>query len=910
MTPAFQLGKFLIPGWKGESLFSKPANLIKKIQEELWRDALFQFRHLDNLNPSLKRSIHNEYLSFAKTSKYVPNELKNQIEFWKHFRQINSPFESNLKEFMEIYTFRVATVYLYKLMFIVNLADNLPLSLQEKDLMFPHSMLGRLFKKGSSTELKCESLRQNQYSWYRPNPSLSRKVKTLGENFKYLSISQLMKLSTYRGLKKASQNFDFSDQQYSHALSHRGFGLFMNSLLVYFPLWSKRESFSYPVFNEHRLPQVINTKFVGDRLYSISHSHWLAQEFNLKFPWSEILCPEFSGEEFHTGPFIKICHELQFLTFLVKFGKHQNYSIKELLCSVMESKYNTPEADESGQIPLFGRTSDFKKQLACNRLVLTVIDLPKKNPHHYLIQKIHSQKKSLSSHGYLYVFTNQKLFVPSQSQRVQQLLKDFKMEAFFDFEGLAGKGEVANYVYIFKKRTPLKKEVSPLELDPLVLTNSTGPKQEPCLSFRWSGELNLFGKFEFLVSELYQFFKGKGPNSTSLYGKQIDNDLNFEFHQDAIIEGKLLSSTNKDSNNITHPSFFKSLTQSCAPLEGFFTIENISSEEGSKEKDFTSNFLGVDFKKENLFSHILIVDHRDPNFVRLEIAPFQTYKGKRERYGIAFFQYFGLTQKIPNLNINLFREFFNSDLGLQIIQLSLNGGPTKIKSKLKTLLIPSFFAQKDDFNSTLKEALEVFKFSVDKILSSHPKKIEKQMQLGIEILENHGMNTPWMTLGLISHFKFNLLKVMEKIGDGTCGINYSNPLILQPLLNLESQPIYPNEDIFLDFQIKTREDLKLPLENIELKEAGKDSSLNLYSNKRILIKLYSDPELLKFTEFLLQSVKEKPINTVIQNLRLPPLKELKEVLNQYQLIEQASKNGLSDSANFVQKFFNQILTKP
>ena len=92
-----------------------------------------------------------------------------------------------------------------------------------------------------------------------------------------------------------------------------------------------------------------------------------------------------------------------------------------------------------------------------NRVLLNITDLPKKNPHHYLIQKIFSENETLKRSGYLFVSTNQNLFVPSQSERVEQLLETLKLEAIFNFEGIKGKGEVPNFIYIFFRKVPVMR---------------------------------------------------------------------------------------------------------------------------------------------------------------------------------------------------------------------------------------------------------------------------------------------------------------------------------------------------------------------------------------------------------------------------------------------------------------------
>ena len=368
---------FLSPTGREKPCLPKPINLIKKIQEELWRDAIDQFANLDNLNSSLKTAIHNEYLGMISNAKDMPDALENQSDFWQHLKIKDSPYSSYLQEFIEIYAFKVATIYLYKLMFVITLADNMSFSLQEEELLLPGPVLRRLFKKSSSTELKCESLLQNQYSWYRPSPILAQKTKELVDNLAHLSTSQLIKLSYYRKLKKSCQNFSHLNKSQSHALSHKEFGVFINGLLFHLPQWLGKKNLSEHS-SSNKTSKVTNIKFAGDRLHDIYQGHFLAQEAEIEQERDEILCADFCGEEYHSGLFIKICHELQFLSYLVKLAKRKNHPIKEFICSIMDSKYSTPDADEMGQFSLMNRISSLKRRMSYDRIVLTVIDLPKK----------------------------------------------------------------------------------------------------------------------------------------------------------------------------------------------------------------------------------------------------------------------------------------------------------------------------------------------------------------------------------------------------------------------------------------------------------------------------------------------------------------------------------------------------
>ena len=476
------------------------------------------------------------------------------------------------------------------------------------------------------------------------------------------------------------------------------------------------------------------------------------------------------------------------------------------------------------------------------------------------------------------MFTNQNLFVPSQAHKIKQLFKDFSMESFFNLGHLSGKGEVANHVYVLKKRA-----------------HNDNDERESCLTFRWSGQLAVFGKFETLVSKLCHFFKEKNPLNTFFYGKQIDNDFNFEFHQDAITEGKLLSLIIKNGDNVTHPSFFKQLSKNFVPLDNFFNIENISDEKAGENK-FPARFLGPDFKSEKLFSHLLITDHRDPKTVRLKIIPFANYQREREKNGTFLFKYFGLTQKIDNLDTNLFQEFFNNEIGTQIIQLAINQGKAKLKSKLKMLLVPKFFSKPDATNHSLQKALAV--------ISSNPPKWE-EIPKAFKTLEKLGEVSPNSTLRVVSNFKHNLINAMGEFSDE---IDYSNNNILNPLLNLENHSIIDNQDIHISYQITSEDDLHLPLENIKLlKDTKEGISLNIYASDKLLIKMYSEPEMLEFIEFLLSAVSMKPVSEVIKNLKIPPLAELKKIINKFKLNKESSKNEIEYSINFIQNFFNKML---
>lgn len=877
---------FLIPGWKGESLISRPAIYIKKIQEQLRKDALSQFRKFKTHNKSRRQVIHAEFMDFAKSKSFNLGELEQIHMFWVHLENPKSQYKEILESFADLYSFRAITIYIYKIKFIVTLASEVGVQLTQKNILNPSFFLGNVFKRGSSKELICESLQTNSYSWYRPSSSLFSEIENLALNFHQISTSEMMKLSTYRPTNSTS---DFKDESYAHSLSHKAFGLFLNNLLVFFPIWQKTDKFSYPKENKSTTPDVLNTKFVGNNLTSFSQSHWLAQQENVTMKWSEIICPDFSDETFECGTYVQICQELQFLTFLLSLAKYQNHNSIDLICRVMKEKYSRSKEKESGQFNLFSKY-ETKKELIYERVVLNVSDAPKKNPHHYLLQKIQGQEESLDPNGYIYVLSNQKLFVPSQSNKIEQLLKKFKLEASFSFEELKGKGEVPNYLYILTKRDINAPAQNEFFFDPFGSPMSSARKveKESCFSFRCHGELSVFNKFHSFVDELHNFFSIKSVNSTVIYQKDICEKVQFEFHQDAILEGKLLSTTKKGSDHITHPTFFKNLTKTCSPLDKFFLIEGLSPElDGVHSVDITSNLLGIQSAKEDRFPYLLIVDYSNPGNIRIELTSMELYRAKVEQYGMAFFQYFGLLPKRNQVNINLFREFFCTDLGNQVIQLSLNGGYTKLKAKVSALLIPNFIGTPDQMPNLLQKKLSVLQKGSDELIQMDPTLLKEEFQGLQDNMIEGSFLSPWSLMGMLTNFKHQLIKTEQKIKSKSPHQveKFRNPMIIESLLKLDCKSVYPqNDEVFLDFQIKSKDEIHLPLTQTLQKSEGENCFLEVYSNEKLILKVYSEASVLQFMKFILESATGNAISSVIPNIQVPLASELESVLERFEAV--------------------------
>lgn len=871
----FNPSEFFIPGWKGEGLITASAIVIKNTLHNLTIDAEALFKKSCSTSKSMKLQTYNEFIQFAEYTKLDRSLLTQQNDFWLHVQDDSSPLKKEIEAFFKIHCFRAVAIYLFRIKFIMDLAKELHLNVTEDVLLNPLSFLGKIFVKDSSTELLCDSLQINQFSWYRPTYEYKESLLKLKEAFENITLTELIKIIS---TNKGDQNY--SIKNYSHALSHMSFGLLVNELVIKFPTWIKPEASIKPFSHQKLclLPKTINTRFTGNHVSSLALSHWLAQESNIKLSqWSNLICPEFDGTQFVDGEFLKICQELQFLSFLTRIAIEHKYEIIPFICKIMREKY-TQGRDEPGQASFFNLGSFESTDTLYNRIVLNLTELPKTNPHHFLIQQILAQKTLLKKDAMIFVFTNQKLFVPSHSERVEQLLKDFKVEACFNMEELKGKGEIAHFAYVLSKR-----EIAPVKNNHLFEVSRK--VKESCLSFELKGNLTRFNKFNKLVEELQYFIKNKNPVTTAIYVNEVEKDIFFEFHQDAIIDGKLVSSTsNKETGHLPHPSFFKNLTRSSAPLDTFFNIELLSHEDLHQNKpNISSELLGLKLGPEKRFPLLLIVNQNDPMDVKIELTPIEAYRGKLEQYGTAFYHYFGLTPKHA-INLNVFREYFSSMLGHQIIQLQLSDGPTKLKAKLKSLLIPSFFANTQFMPESLRPSYKLLDLEASELKNFHPEELTAQFKALSTFVNQHSKEYPWHILSLLSHFKLQIKSLVEELEDAKPqNFNFGNSLIANALVQLKTHAIYPkNPDVFVDYKIKNHQELQLPMTSLVSKNSEEESVLIFKFQDQEIIHFYSSPVMNSFIKFILQNATGVKISDILLNLKVPALKDLEETTKRFE----------------------------
>ncbi|MBH48039.1 MAG: hypothetical protein CME71_07695 [Halobacteriovorax sp.] len=896
---AFSPSNYFVPGWRGDSLPSKSSVILSHAIMDLWQEAKRQLSTIKRPTRSLAAMVHEEFLLYCASRELSLSGLDSVTEFWQHLHDEDSSHSKELENFRDIYCFRAVTVYLFKIRFLNILMEQIKQNFSVAHMANPSNLISKLFRVGSSTELICDSFRPNCYSWFRP---CSEKDKLSLEKLKQVlqstHITEMVKMCSFKVV--AGESFDdffkdekiFEDAPYSHSLSHRAFGRFINLNLIYMPQWLEERAHQCPPTKPNSL-QALKTKFAGDQLSSLCLSHWLAQEEFVHQNWEEIICPDFVGKDFTDGSFVKICHELQFLTFMVKVAKEQDFSVLQLIAKTMREK-NEKGTNSAGQFALFGSDRSIGNN-NYKRIVLNLTKQPKKNPHQHLISRIREQMKDLDRDGWLFVLTTQKLFVPSRTDKLQQLLGLAKVHAGISLENIKGKGEIPHYLYVFSHRDAKKHPAG---------------ARESYQHFQWEGELNMFSRFSWFPEEFEKFVFSRSAYATPLYQSESEG-RQFNFHQDALFEGKLLTSANEDHSRITHPAFFKKLTGGCVPLDQFFLLDSLNDQSIS-EKVPQQDILGMLFKPRQHHPYVLVVDTRQPSHVGLELISSEAYKAKREQYGNAYFHYFGLMPKMADINPNLFRIFFQSALGQQLVQLSLGGSTVNLKSKLNSTLIPGFFAFPRFFPTDAMSVAGVLEQSSETILATHPKEMDEKFEMAKKLVSDSALSYGWHALSLLAAFKIQLASATQGLERTPRDIvNYHNPLILEPLLNLPSTPLLPHhEDLFVKVLTGDRKALNSPIDRVSShKSADGSTYLELMQNEVCIVELHGDEDFLHFVKFVVTGSLCAPLSTILHGLQLPRSAELSKVVSGYRNLSTTVASLASKTDQLIEKVLHTHLSR-
>lgn len=864
----FDPTQYFIRGWSGEALSSKAALKLVGIIDLIKEDCEKQLSIDSYFPPSLKEAIFQEFLGYCEHKGLVLQGIDEKETFFKHLKDHQSIFHQELVQFISVYAYRVSIIFFYKIRFISELSKKLDRELTEKELLNPNSFFTSIFKNGSSTELKSIAFISNHYTWFRPNANLITDLNELSKISQEISIGEIVK-----NISQKTESLLFDDRYYSHALSHKHFGLFLNSLLLNFPIWIEQSKNKKKVWQTKYFPiEAVCCKYTGDFLESLSLSHWLAQENNRYLKWEQILCPEFAGNSFITGQYLKICHELQFITFLIGIAEEQGHSPLHFICSVMKEKFMAVNHVNKNQASFIDQDPHY------DRIILNLLYPPKSNPHHYLVSQIEKEAKFLKENAYLYVLSSQKLFVPSQKEKVEHLLKDLTLECCFNLDELKGRGEIAPYIYIFSRNLSKNGQNYYQQI-----------KKFPCLSFRMSGELETFQDLNSFNSELQNFYTQYLGDAPPLFHKELEKNLKMEFYQDAIVEGRLINSTSKDLSKITHPNFFKNLTKACITFDQIFNVKSLARNQSAEQ-------ITDDLKTD--FPFLIIVDQRNPSFTKLHLTSYAFLEEKKHEYGTNLCHFFGLLPKISTIRPIVFEYFFKSPVGMQIIDLTFRGKTSTFKSKLEGMLIPKLFSCEKDIPNHLQSS---FKFITEEEFN---KKLDNPQVLlnDFEIFEplfgkmllTHPL--PAMNEGLNFLIAIND-KIESTYNQNTGSLNdvFSRKEFQIALTKLKLSPIVPHHpDVYFDLKIESENELNDPFENFDLKEInlrGKIVSsiiLKNSSNKEV-IEITSDTYLSSFTQYLLGFCKNRPIGMILSALNLPTSDELRNLIEATELEQKAVK---------------------
>ena len=303
---------------------------------------------------------------------------------------------------------------------------------------------------------------------------------------------------------------------------------------------------------------------------------------------------------------------------------------------------------------LFGQREIVNNEFTYDRIIINLLEMPKKNPHHYLLTTVTNEAENLSPNGYILALSNQNLFVPSQKEKLKQFFESFELAGEINFENLKGKGEIQNYLYIFRRKRTDKENISQL------LNGGFEQRSEKSrgsfINFHLNGNLEQFNHINIFTKEFKNCFNIKA-STTPVYHKDLSNGFIFNFNQEIIVDGILLKTKTNDPGQVTHPNFFKNLTNNCRPFEHFFKIENITDFNLEEERSISNGLFETDLPVHHKFQYVLIVHFPENNAERVEIIPSSSFLSQREQYGVAFYQYFDLSLRLMALTLISLESF-------------------------------------------------------------------------------------------------------------------------------------------------------------------------------------------------------------------------------------------------------------
>jgi hypothetical protein len=872
----FHPGLFLTPGWSGDSLPSKATIAFSTIFDLIQTDIKAHFLTCKDFNRSLKLGIYNEFLAFALFKAVHIDGMEDSQFFWKQVQKEEHELDPFLLEFVNVFAYRCAVILFLKLRFVKTLNKYSGIETHLKNYLNLSSYLAQFFKKGSSLELRSRAFELNIFSWYRPRESVFTKLCEWAELSKNLSISELVK-----NISPKVQSVSDSKQIYSHTISHLNFGLFLNSLLINFPLWIDTTEVSNQV-NQHLLNrEIISCKYRGDYLESLALSHWLAQENNKSMKWDQILCPDFKSEDFSCGLYMKIFQELQFMTFLADSAELQNEEPIQYIAQTMgdhfKNRKNVKSQTTNHDLNLFYNST-------YDRIVLNIVNPPKNNPIHYIANQIQDQIGFLKENGYLYVLASRDLFIQSQKEKLLVLLKDVELKSIFNLEDIKGKGEIPSRIYIFKKKSNFNVGLSLIQ-------------RQAFHHFNISATLETFHQFGETTKLLRDFYLAHVGEIPIIYHSENSSGFQLQFSQKSLVDGHFIN-TDQNKNHFTHPHFYKTLMENFIPLDSAFELRAIT---GDDERDLS-------FIKNNSDDEYgLLVKTSDETIVLDIVSLSQAISENllKSPHHLLF----KLLPKKATISPLVLKHFLNSALGHQLIEMTFVSSQTKIKSQISKLLVPRFFIQEGKSSLSNKDLFLFLGLKSHELSSLDSNELNKRIHYLEQIAPSLFKECHSLFLNDLVIFNKELGSLTKMQIDSSQSFFY-HPMMISHMKSLASQALLPNHpDLFVENESSV--DLlsnKALIINCQLLVESIESQvfncLKITTNQNQVIKLHGEKILLEFASLIFQSALNYPLNAILKSIKLPLYKDIQSLYhikkNQLQLIKEQSLKVQS----IIESFFN------
>jgi len=846
-----------------DSLPSKNTYVLNQTLMTLSEDVMSRLSGTNQFPERMLKSFYQEFLSYCER-KALNLVIDDHVQFWNAFQNETCEGHQDVKLFFVEFSSKTAIFYLSKLRLIKVLSSRDNEREESLDVLSPHNLFMKYFKKNSSQELEGSFLIANHYSWYTPSCEFAKKIN------EYFDIAHSLNYTDFHYVLSPRVN---ALKSMSYDIAHKNFGLLVNSILHNYFIWEDRESGK---LSDDSL-ELLSCRFMGNKVTELSLSHWLAQYNNSYFKWNILLSPRFHNESSGHETFFKLMNEIEYYTFLAKISIFYDQTPFSFIshCS-KEFTYNRKEAYWE-QKDLFSNNRN-KLSSKFDKLVLFLDEKPKSNPHHYVIQKCQEAAAHLKDNGHILMFSFQNIFVHSHRKRVQSFLKKFRVESIFNFQDLKGMGGIPGYCYIISKRD---------------LNSTSDSEREECFHFRFSGELSHFNEVSKITEQLNDYFNESEVKIPTFYRKEISKNLVFEFFQDVILDGKLIQSATSEREQVTHPQFFKNMIQNCLPLNHFFEIQTLDIHKFTRgESDYSSQLdfsNDLEFKSaynRNAKDLVLILNFNSLENVLLEICTMDVLETKSYTYGLTSCYYYYLVPRFLHVNTNLFREYFLSSLGRQVTQMSFSGSYHQAKSKIAGLLVPNFLNENEEMPKHLKNRLGYLLNSEEHIYNSHLEQLKiehKSNERSIEQIFDEGFR--YSSLSYLSFFKSSLYNCLSRHDREKLHVkkfDFNGPEIKQLLLRLEKKPIYPNNtDVFIELHCEDLKELSTPFDNVVGKFEKDKVFIELFSSEQKIASIHTGLYTGAFLNFILPMLKNQDVLQVLKNLEIPSNKDIEILVEQY-----------------------------